>query len=168
MAHTNQLTTPYPVIDTDPHFFRVVRYTRLSDWLYAAGLTAGFPALMTAWERSEPTIAAGKSQRHIMASVMRTSWTLGAVGGLLFAYNRSQKRFWGWSENAREESMDRAELSAIKAAGKPLYGESELSPYMQGVAARNSTFSGLFMGLFPWFNLVNHNSHGVDTTKYDK
>lgn len=166
MAHTNQLATPFPVIDTDPHFFRVVRYTRLSDWLYAAGLTAGFPALMTAWERSEPSIP--KGNRHAMGALLRTSWTLGAAGGLLYAYNRSQQRFWGWTENEREQQKDLAELSARAREGKPIYGESELSPYMQGVAARNSTFSGLAAGLFPWFNLVNHNQHGVDTSKYEK
>jgi hypothetical protein len=31
-------------------------------------------------------------------------------------------RFWGWSENAREEQLDFKELSARAAAGKPLYG----------------------------------------------
>jgi hypothetical protein len=37
---------------------------------------------------------------------------------------------------------------------------------MQGVAARQSRYSALFMHVVPWFNFVNHNQHGVDTAKY--
>lgn len=51
-------------------------------------------------------------------------------------------------------------------AGKPLYGESQLTEYMQGVASRQSRYSGVFLAVMPWFNLVNHNQHGVDTAKY--
>lgn len=40
---------------------------------------------------------------------------------------------------------------------EPLYGESSLSPYMQGVAARNSRYSQIFFHALPMFNLVNHN-----------
>jgi hypothetical protein len=147
MAHTaQQLVTPYPVIDTDPHFFRVIRYTRASDWLYAAGLTAGFPGAMMFWERREPSTPKGA-----LPSVMRMSWTLGAIGGFLLAYSRSSQRFWGWAENEREQEKDMQEMKGRVAAGLKPYGESELSPYMQGVAARNSTFSGLFVGLMPWY-----------------
>lgn len=59
-------------------------------------------------------------------------------------------------------------MQAKVKAGKALYGDSELSPYMQGVAARNSTYSGLMVGLMPWFNMVNHSHHGVDVEKYNK
>ena len=41
--------------------------------------------------------------------------------------------------------------------GEPLYGVSSLSPYMQGVAARNSRYNVLFSYVIPWPNLVNHN-----------
>lgn len=41
--------------------------------------------------------------------------------------------------------------------GEPLYGTSQLSEYLQGVAARNSRYTGLFVHVIPWFNLVNHN-----------
>lgn len=161
MAHTAQtLATPFPVIDTDPHFFRVIKYTRLSDWIYAAGLSAAFPGAMAYWEHVEPSTA-----KQAMPSVMRMSWTLGAVGGFLFAYNRSASRLWGWTENAAEVSRDEGDMRRLLAAGKTgaqLYGDSELSPYMQGVAARNSTFSGLMFGLAPWFNFVRHPHHGVD------
>ncbi len=64
----------------------------------------------------------------------------------MLAYNRSALRFWGWSENHEEVGKDAKELTARAAAGSPIYGESDLSPYMQGVAARNSTHSGLLFG----------------------
>ena len=41
--------------------------------------------------------------------------------------------------------------------GEPLYGTSTLTPYMQGVASRNSRYSGVFIYVIPWFNFVNHN-----------
>ena len=41
--------------------------------------------------------------------------------------------------------------------GEPLYGTSSLSPYMQGVASRNSRYSGIWLHVIPWFNFVNHN-----------
>merc|ERR1712000_803954 len=55
---------------------------------------------------------------------------------------------------------------AFPKRGESLYGESQLSPHMQGVAARQSRYSALFMGVVPWFNFVNHSQHGVDTAKY--
>jgi len=62
--------------------------------------------------------------------------------------------------------MDMKEMVQKVKRKEPLYGESVLTPYMQGVAARNSRYSQLFIHVIPWFNLVNHNQHGVDTTKY--
>lgn len=38
-----QLDTPYPTIDADPHFSRVVRSFRNSDYAAWAGLTGAFP-----------------------------------------------------------------------------------------------------------------------------
>ena len=70
------------------------------------------------------------------------------------------------SENAREVEMDMKEMVAKVKAGEPLYGESRLTPHMQGVAARQSRYSGLFIAVMPWFNFVNHSQHGVDTAKY--
>lgn len=70
------------------------------------------------------------------------------------------------SENAREVEMDMKEMVAKVKAGETLYGESRLTPNMQGVAARQSRYSSLFMAVMPWFNFVNHNQHGVDTAKY--
>lgn len=41
--------------------------------------------------------------------------------------------------------------------GEPLYGKSQLTEYMQGVASRQSRYAGLWIHVMPWFNLVNHN-----------
>lgn len=62
--------------------------------------------------------------------------------------------------------MDMEEMVGKVKRGEPLYGTSELTPYMQGVAARQSRYSGMFLSVLPWFNFVNHNQHGVDTAKY--
>lgn len=70
------------------------------------------------------------------------------------------------TENAREVKMDMDEMVSKVKAGEPLYGESRLTPHMQGVAARQSRYSALFTAVVPWFNFVNHNQHGVDTAKY--
>jgi len=64
--------------------------------------------------------------------------------------------------------MDMREMVEKVKKGEPLYGESTLSPYMQGVAARNSRYSQIMFHVIPWFNFVNHNQHGVDTSKYYK
>ncbi len=70
------------------------------------------------------------------------------------------------SENRREVEMDMREMVDKVKAGEPLYGVSRLTPEMQGVAARQSRYSALFMAVIPWFNFVNHSQHGVDTAKY--
>lgn len=75
-------------------------------------------------------------------------------------------RFYGATENRREIEMDMREMVDKVKKGEPLYGVSELSTHMQGVASRQSRYSALFMGVVPWFNFVNHNQHGVDTAKY--
>ena len=56
-------------------------------------------------------------------------------------------------------------VSRVKQ-GLPLYGESSTTPYIQGVASRNSRYTGIWLHLIPWFNFVNHGQHGVDTAKY--
>ncbi|KAL9637337.1 MAG: hypothetical protein Q9164_002258 [Protoblastenia rupestris] len=70
------------------------------------------------------------------------------------------------NENKREIEMDMREMTDKVKKGEPLYGKSTLSPYMQGVASRNSRYSGVFLHVIPWFNFVNHDQHGVDTAKY--
>ena len=61
---------------------------------------------------------------------------------------------WGWKENSAEQAQDKAELSQLAKEGKPLYGESDLPEYIQGVAHRNSMWSQLKFGVMPWFNFV--------------
>jgi len=53
--------------------------------------------------------------------------------------------------------MDMREMVDKVKKGEPLYGHSTLTPHMQGVAARNSRYSGLFIHVVPWANFVNHN-----------
>jgi hypothetical protein len=75
-------------------------------------------------------------------------------------------RFYGFTENKREVDKDMKEMVAKVKAGEPLYGTSTVTPYIQGVASRNSRYTGVFLHVIPWFNFVNHNQHGVDTAKY--
>jgi hypothetical protein len=75
-------------------------------------------------------------------------------------------RFFGWTENNREVEMDMREMVDRVKKGDPLYGKSSLTPYMQGVAVRNSRYSALMGQVIAWPNFVNHNQHGVDTAKY--
>lgn len=66
-------------------------------------------------------------------------------------------RLYGWRENSIEVERDMREMVDKVKRGEPLYGESRLSPYMQGVAARNSRYSAVWTHVFPMFNFVNHN-----------
>ena len=62
--------------------------------------------------------------------------------------------------------MDMREMVDKVKKKQPLYGESQLTPYMQGMASRNSRYTGVWLHVLPWFNFVNHNQHGIDTAKY--
>ena len=62
--------------------------------------------------------------------------------------------------------MDMREMVDKVKAGEPLYGKTDLTDYMQGVAARNSRYAATFLHVMPMFNFVNHNQHGVDTARY--
>ncbi|CEJ89544.1 Putative NADH-ubiquinone oxidoreductase 21 kDa subunit [[Torrubiella] hemipterigena] len=154
--------TQYPLIDSDPHFKRVVGYARKEDYIYGAAAAAAAPTAMLAMEKFAPSHVG----RGGFAKAMRLTGAIGLIGGFLYFYQRSALRFYGATENAREIEMDMREMVDKVKAGKSLYGESQLSPYLQGVAARQSRYSALFIGTIPWFNFVNHNQHGVDTAKY--
>lgn len=80
--------------------------------------------------------------------------------------SRIPDRFYGVTENTREVAMDMREMTDKVKHGESLYGRSELSDYMQGVATRNSRYTAVFLHVIPMFNFVNHNQHGVDTAKY--
>lgn len=70
--------------------------------------------------------------------------------------NARAVRFYGVEENKREVEMDMREMVDKVKRNEPLYGKSSLSPYMQGVASRNSRYSGIWLHVIPWFNFVNH------------
>ena len=55
-------------------------------------------------------------------------------------------RFWGWSENKREEERDLEELSQGVREGKSLYGESPQPAWVQQAANRSSQWSQLKFG----------------------
>ncbi|KAH0541490.1 hypothetical protein FGG08_004031 [Glutinoglossum americanum] len=154
--------TDYPLIDSDPHFKRVLRYARPSDYAAGAATAAAGPALLFLMERISPSMVG----RGGFAPIMRLCSAIGLSAGFLIFYQSSTLRFYGFKENKREVEMDMREMvDRIKRGGSP-YGTSTLTPYMQGVAARNSRYSGLFLHVLPWFNFVNHDQHGVDTAKY--
>ncbi|KAF7511599.1 hypothetical protein GJ744_004187 [Endocarpon pusillum] len=157
-----RVNTDYPVIDTDPHWRRAFRYARREDWAFGAGIGAMGPAFMLATERWAPSWA-GKGA---FPPVFRLSCAMGILAAGFLTWERSCLRLYGWTENNREVEMDMREMVDKVKKGEPLYGHSELTPYMQGVAARNSRYSALLGHVVPWMNFVNHNQHGVDTAKY--
>ena len=135
------------------HLFRCFRYARNEDYVRAVGLGAIAPAGMYTFERFAPSMA-GKGG---FAPVFRLSCAVGISFFFIHIWERTSMRFYGWAENAREVDMDMREMVDKVKKGEPLYGHSRLSPYMQGVAARNSRYSAVFASLIPWVNLVNHN-----------
>ncbi|KAL2121787.1 hypothetical protein VTJ04DRAFT_2242 [Mycothermus thermophilus] len=159
---SKQVKTQYPLIDNDPHFKRVIRYARPSDYVHGIVAAAAGPGLLYAMEKISPS----QVGRGGFAHAMRLAGFIGLAGGFLYFYQRSCLRFYGMTENAREVEMDMREMVDKVKRGEPLYGESRLTPAMQGVAARQSRYSALFFSVLPWFNFVNHNQHGVDTAKY--
>jgi NADH-ubiquinone oxidoreductase complex I, 21 kDa subunit len=49
MVLIKETVTPYPRIDADPHFSRVVRYMRPSDYAVWGATTAAVPGGLYAW-----------------------------------------------------------------------------------------------------------------------
>lgn len=137
-------------------------YARTSDYVAGSLLGVSGPALMLFWERISPSEVSGRG----FASAMRLSGGIGLVGAFLLTYSRSVNRFYGVTENRREIDMDMKEMVEKVKKGEPLYGRSTMTEYMQGVASRQSRYSGFFLHVMPWFNFVNHAQHGVDTAKY--
>lgn len=142
----------------------MIKYFRLSDYGAWAIGTAGMPALFTALEYFDHNN--GRSFTKPTGSVLRVTTLLGFFGGFIIAYNRSTKRFWGITENAREVKLDRYEIKSKLSRGEPLFGTSTLSPWLQDIASRNSKNSQLNLHIIPWFNLVSHNNHDIDLKKY--
>jgi len=157
-----QIKTDYPLIDSDPHAKRVFGYARRSDYAWGAGAATVCPLAFAVMERVQPAYASPATYTRCL----RLAGAIGLLAGAMTVYQRSCNRFYGFTENSREEEMDMREMVDKVKKGEPLYGYSKLSPYMQGVAARNSRYSQLFIHVIPWINAVNHNQHGVDTAKY--
>lgn len=122
-------------------------------------LEAAFPGALYFWNMADPV-------KVPLRTSLRLGGLLGFIGGFMMAYQRSSFRFWGWSENKREEDLDLVELSQRAAEGKPLYGTSSQPEWVQGTAYRNSAWSQLKFHAFPMFNFVNHQHHGTDPAKY--
>ncbi|KAK9479446.1 C-terminal of NADH-ubiquinone oxidoreductase 21 kDa subunit-domain-containing protein [Lipomyces japonicus] len=168
---------PFPLIDADPHFARVVRFYRPSDYLVWAGFTASGP-IIDGLSEYVPYTASSKSFRESVEGFLYStkstksifknypSIALGALAGFLYTYNRSSARFFGATENSREVEKDLKELKLRAKKGLPLYGTSYLPENLQDLAARYSRLAQLKLYIFPWFNFVNHNNHGVDVAKY--
>jgi hypothetical protein len=125
-------------------------------------MAAGGPAVMLWWEKISPS----EVTKPGFASIMRLTGAISLGAGFLLMYQRSLMRFYGVTENRRELEMDMREMTAKVKRGEPLYGVSTMTEYMQGVASRQSRYSGFFLHVMPWFNFANHNQHGVDTAKY--
>ncbi|KAF9054449.1 NADH-ubiquinone oxidoreductase complex I, 21 kDa subunit-domain-containing protein [Panaeolus papilionaceus] len=153
------VTTEYPLIDSDPHASRVISYFRPSDYAVWAAATGAFPAALYFWDMADPS-------KVKLRPTLKLGGFLGFTAGFLLAYQRSSLRFWGWSENAREQERDLQEMRQLIKEGKSIYGESHQPEWVQASASRNSQWSQLKFGAFPMFNLVNHQHHGVDTAKY--
>ncbi|CAG8450949.1 5269_t:CDS:2 [Paraglomus occultum] len=155
-------TTAYKAIDLDPHFTRVVRYFRPSDYVAWGAVTASGPAFVLGFERINPTYTGPAG----VASMLRYATLLGACAGFMFAYQRSSLRFWGWTENQREYEKDLREMRQRVREGKPLYGAPSQPEYAQQASSWHSKFAALKFAAYPWFNFANHNQHGVDTSRY--
>ncbi|KIN07969.1 hypothetical protein OIDMADRAFT_107982 [Oidiodendron maius Zn] len=157
-----KVNSEYPLIDSDPHIKRVISYARPSDYAVGAATATAGPGLMLLMERISPSLV-GKGG---FAPIMRLTGAIGVGAGFVMLYQRSILRFYGFTENRREQEMDMREMVEKVKKGEPLYGESTLTKYMQGMASRNSRYSGVWLHVMPWFNFVNHSHHGVDTAKY--
>jgi hypothetical protein len=154
---------------------RVFGYARPSDYAVGAGAAAASPLAFWLMERVSPSHVG----RGGFSPVMRLATAIGLIGGVHVLYQRSCStlyprpllycphfnpsltlipvdRFHGFTENSREVEMDMREMVDKVKKGEPLYGASQVSPHLQGVAARNSRYANLFIQVIPWFNLVNH------------
>ncbi|CAI2162100.1 20697_t:CDS:2 [Funneliformis geosporum] len=136
MTQTQSSRTEYEVIDIDPHFNRVVKYFRPSDYALWASVTATGPAFMFMMERT-----GGPSKGLPIA--LKLSTVLGASAGFLLAYQRSSLRFWGWIENYKEVEKDRQEMTKLVEQGKPLYGPEYMSEFNQKASSWFTRYSAL-------------------------
>ncbi|KAG5440612.1 hypothetical protein PCK2_000322 [Pneumocystis canis] len=132
--------TEFPIIDTDPHFFRVLRYARISDYLVFIAGTIGFPMSMflLGQEKWSPSM-----NRAGLIPGLRLGNQAVRIDVDIYIYLYQTVRLWGWMENAREIEMDRIEMQLKQTANEPLYGKSQLPEDMQKIAAQNSKYSAI-------------------------
>ncbi|KAL0577522.1 hypothetical protein V5O48_004463 [Marasmius crinis-equi] len=105
------LDTPFPVIDIDPHFSRVVQYFRPSDYMTWAAGTLSVPAALLLWEMADPRritvkrvevqdptklpkgrLAVGNALEVVTRRTVtgvKVGALIGFVGGFLLAYQNS-------------------------------------------------------------------------------
>lgn len=86
--NTTTFSTPFPVLDTDPHFRRVVSYFRPSDYLAWAAGTAGFPLGLYVLEKVNPTVRHARQLRAPLA----VGALFGFIGGFFYAYQTSSRK----------------------------------------------------------------------------
>lgn len=103
-----EFNTPYPVIDTDPHFGRVVRYMRPTDYAAWAAGTAAAPALLLGMgkirNQNVKYYARNLMDNFIIEKMdpvgpmrnlripLRIATVVGAFGGFLYAYQTSSRK----------------------------------------------------------------------------
>lgn len=78
------------MIDADPHFKRVVRYFRPSDYAVWGTATAAFPGGLLLMEAMDPS----KAPKAGMRAALRLGTFLGACGGFLLAYQTSSGQYY--------------------------------------------------------------------------
>jgi len=137
---------------------------RPSDYATWGLSTIGMPGLFTILEYFDPQN--GRTFTKPSSSVLRFSSLLGFCCGFFIVYNKSTKRFWGITENQREIQKDRYEMKKKISKFEPLFPKSSMTPWLQSIAHRNSQNSQIALFILPWFNLANHQNHGVDISKY--
>ncbi|RXK42399.1 hypothetical protein M231_00389 [Tremella mesenterica] len=130
-------------VDPTRSKFGITPALRLTGFL---GFCAGF---MLAYQNSSSQLEISERLK-ILGEMWRDVEINKTRGKKKEEYANEEERFWGWSENAIEVIKDQKELSTRLSDGKPLYGETDLSDYLQGVAARNSTWSQLKFQAIPW------------------
>ena len=135
----------FPLIDSDPTFFTVVKLFRPSDYLTILGGSLGTAMALVGWNKLE-------LQGHYKKTIAWAS-VFGLVGGFLFAYQTTSFRLWGEMENKREQ----------KLYPQILRKETVLEPHLASAAYRNSKNSQSLLSIIPFFNFVNHNK-GVNHT----
>ncbi|OMJ13279.1 NADH-ubiquinone oxidoreductase [Smittium culicis] len=79
---------PYPIIDTDPRFTRVVKYCRGIDFLGGVAVAAAGPGLMYWFEKFQPSGNSGAPLR----AAMKAAGGIGLIAGFLHMYTQSSSK----------------------------------------------------------------------------